>query len=676
MDSEVDTSILNSVNIKRFTQSVLNEHGAEIDRSNKAKWEVTFPPSLSDQLDREDGTLVFDAADRELGAGDLLVQPGTRVFSALLDLVEQPGSVGQLRLTEETLQVNPPTVIQESELEAEITAFEERSSDYALAFHFRVQFETPSSFHNEEMFSVTVDPESQTRLPELTDRLTSHLPQLLEQNNEDTPSDFSQEEIQTAYEEAQQGVIDRSRPIIADLKEEADSTVSERIEEISEWYDQQRAELEEEIEEQRGEIRKWKKKRRKARKDSTRRKYTKNRKQAEEELERLEQKVQQKKQELNAEESEEIDEAISRNSIDVDVSLLGITEVSYVRGILSLHVSSGHAETNLELAYLPATDQFHGLDCSICTQDLTEGILPRLCASGHLVGNPCSTTCRGCGLTYCQDCEGVSQFDECVICWEDICDTCVQTCSSCDSAVCKDHASQCDYCEATTCHLCGETCATGGTFHCDAHLAACPDCGDLHCQAHMELCEICDSPRCQSDITQCLECDDLICSDHSSVCEECGSTLCDDHVNYCEPCLDDSDETKHGFCDSHVIRCSVGEEVLCSDHRIAQTIETGYVCHQHRKACNSCKIGYRETVLSDGKCSACRGLGQVAQEQIPVEMKSEFTSVRAGRNEAYMVILGKKRFGRNKVIVYDLESGEEVNRHSAGMFKQLLGRYE
>jgi hypothetical protein len=73
MNSEVDASILNSVNIKRFSQTVLENYGAEIDRSDNAKWQVRFPPELANQLDREGGTLVFDPADRELGAGDLLV---------------------------------------------------------------------------------------------------------------------------------------------------------------------------------------------------------------------------------------------------------------------------------------------------------------------------------------------------------------------------------------------------------------------------------------------------------------------------------------------------------------------------------------------------------------------------------------------------------------------------
>ena len=44
-------------------------------------------------------------------------------------------------------------------------------------------------------------------------------------------------------------------------------------------------------------------------------------------------------------------------------------------------------------------------------------------------------------------------------------------------------------------------------------------------------------------------------------------------------------------------------------------------------------------------------------------------------NDAYMVILGKQLLGRNKIIVYEIESGSEKYRHNAGMLKQL-GGYE
>jgi hypothetical protein len=675
MESEVDTSILNSVNIKRFTQSVLEEYEADIDRSNSAKWQVTFPDELAERLDREHGTLVFDAADRELGAGDLLVQPGTTVFSALLDLVQQPGSIGRLRLTEDSLQVNPPSVLRESDLEVEVTNFSKRTSDFALAFHFRVQFETPSSFHNEEMFTVTVDPDTQTRLPELTARLTSHLPQLLQQNNEHSSRDISQANIQQAFEEAQQAVIDRSRPIVSDIRDDADESASERIGEISDWYEQRREELDQQLKEQRSEIRKWKKKRRKARKDSTRREYIRNRKEAEEELERLQKEVQRKKQELDEEESEEIDEVIERNEVNVDVTLLGVTEVTYVHGTLALELDSGHATADVNISYLPATDEFRGLDCYVCSHDLTDGTLPQLCVNGHVAGDPCVTSCRNCGLAYCSDCETTSKFSSCTVCWEDVCHSCVTTCELCDSAICEDHKGVCTTCNEITCRLCGEECSTCGDFHCDTHLEHCADCDEYYCRDHVSTCDFCGEFRCGQHIDGCAECGTLVCSDHGDACTTCGDVVCDQHIEVCGICVQ-TDGRQRGFCHEHSVYCSVGDEPLCSDHRISTTIGSGQVCAEHRRACSTCKVDYRETALTDGQCSACQSLGEVSPEKVPGEISDEFRSVKAGGNNAYLVILGKKLLGRNQLVVYDLQTGEESHRHSAGMLKQLLGEYE
>lgn len=676
MKSEVDTSILNSVNIKRFTKTVLDEYGAEIDTSNRAKWNVTFPDELASRLDRQEGILVFDSADREMGAGDLLVQPGTQVFSAILDLVQQSESVGRLKLTEDTLQINPPRVLQESDISIASTDFTNSSSDFALTFHFRVQFETPASFHSEEMYSVTIDLDTLTRLPDLTERLTSHLPQLLEKNNHSSPNQISDPAVENAYEEAQEAIVDRSRPIVSDLQKEAEETVDERVQEITDYYDKRRSELDNQISEQKQKIRKWKRKRQKARKDSTRRKYIKNRKEAERDLQTLKEDVQEKKKELDKEESEEIDEIIDRYEIDVEVSLLGVTEVTYVRGTLALDLKTDHTETVEQVSYLPATDEYHGLDCAVCSRDLTEGILPQLCLNGHLVGDSCSTTCRTCGLTYCDDCEVESEFEECEICWEDTCESCIETCELCHSSICGDHVNKCSECGAKTGDLCGEDCSTCGEFHCDWHLTQCPDCGEYHCDSHIESCSICDSDRCVNDINQCVECGELFCSEHSETCETCGEPFCEQHLKACEKCSVDEVPIPNVFCDHDAVSCSVGGEILCSEHRRQRNLGSGYVCDDHSETCGSCKIEYMESEIAEGRCPACQRLGDVEKREIPSDIVEEFRSVDAGENSAYMVILGKKLFGRNKVVVYDKQAGEEVRRHSAGMLKQLLGGYK
>lgn len=676
MDSEVDTSILNTVNIKRFTKSVLEEYGAEVDRSNSSKWDVQFPDELARELDRKRGTLVFDAADREMGAGHLLVEPGTSMFSTLLDVVQQSGSVGHLQLTEDSLQVNPPTVLREAPLSVETTKFSERASDLAVAFHFRVQFETPSSFHGEEMYSVTIDPDTQTRLPELTDRLTSHLPQLLQENNEHEPRGVSESQIQQAFEEAQQTVINRSRPKVAELREEANESTSERIGEIAKWYDQRRDELDQQLEEQKAEIQKWRDKRQNARKDSTRREYSRKWKEAKEEYDRLQDEIEKKKRKLETEEHEEIEDVVDRNTVEVNVSLVGVTEVTYARGDLTLSVKSKHAATSVEVSYLPATDDFHGLDCTACSRDLTDGLLPRVCTNGHLVGDPCASTCRSCGISVCTRCESDIGFAECSVCWDDVCQDCIEGCSTCGGSLCSTHSERCEACGATTGHLCGELCSTCETFHCESHLRRCSECAEFHCDTHTDHCSACNTVLCEAAIETCETCGDSICDTHTTTCSTCDDTLCDQHSTPCSLCTVDDSVTTETFCDQHTVQCSVDGDIVCMDHRTTATLSSKYVCLDHYHACNVCGIEYSTTELSDGKCSACRSLGDTPADHVPDSIRSEFRTVEVGRNEAYMVILGKKLLGRNKIIVYDVEARTEQKRENAGMLKQLLGGYK
>lgn len=675
MESEVDTSILNSVNIKRFTESVLEEYGGDIDHSNSAKWSVTFPDELAAKLDREQGTLVFDAADRERGAGELLVQPGTTVFSALLDLVQQSGSVGRIRLTEESLQVNPPHVLQASDLDVEITDFHKQDSEFALAFHFRVRFETPSSFQNEEMITVTIDPDTHTRLPELTGRLTSHLPQLIQERTEPSPRELPTDKVQDAFREAQQAVIDRAEPIVAEMRGEAQASANERIDEIRDWYAQRRSELDEQLEEQRAEIRKWKQKRRKARKDSTRRRYIQNRKEAEAELEQLQQEINRKKQELDRDETDEIDTVLQRNEVEVDISLLGVTEITYVQGTLTLDIQSTNTATTTTVTYFPATDEFHGLNCEQCGQDLTDGVLPRLCENGHMVGDSCAVSCRTCDVTACTACDSDGDFTACEICWEDVCHDCIETCRECDSAICSDHSTECTACGQPTCQLCGETCATCGDFCCDSELTHCPDCDDYHCDSHLQTCDFCESPRCETHIGYCGECDKPVCSNHRDACTACDDGYCILHLDECTLCHE-SEQHPARFCAEDIIRCTVCEETVCASHRVQETLGDGAVCKTDVDTCSTCNVRYSINALHDGQCSACRSIGDVAVEHIPDELVDEFRTVEAGGNNAYLVVLGKKLLGRNQLVVYDIETGEESHRHSAGTMKQLLGKYK
>jgi hypothetical protein len=87
-------------------------------------------------------------------------------------------------------------------------------------------------------------------------------------------------------------------------------------------------------------------------------------------------------------------------------------------------------------------------------------------------------------------------------------------------------------------------------------------------------------------------------------------------------------------------------------------------------------VEYSETALTDGQCSACRAIGEADHARVPDHIAAEFRSVEAGGNDAYLVVLGKKILGRNKLVVYDLHAREESHRHSAGMVKQLLGEYK
>jgi len=278
-------------------------------------------------------------------------------------------------------------------------------------------------------------------------------------------------------------------------------------------------------------------------------------------------------------------------------------------------------------------------------------------------------------LAYCPGCGTESEFVSCTVCWEDVCQSCMATCERCGSISCDDHIEVCAACNQATCRLCGENCSTCGAFHCDTDLLYCDDCDEYHCHAHTYSCGYCEATRCEEHIAGCTECGTLACTHHRGICTTCDDTVCDQHFETCHVCRY-ADERPRGFCQAHTNYCSVGGEVLCSDHRVPTTLGEGRVCAEHREACSTCKVPYSHNALTDGQCSACSSLGEVDQEHVPHPIVNEFRSVKAGANNAYLVVLGKKLLGRNQLVVYDLQAGQESHRHSAGMLKQLFGGYE
>jgi hypothetical protein len=686
-----DRSTLDRVAIRRFTAGVLDAYGGEIDRETNGRWSVVLPEALAAELGYEHATFVFDPAERAVGSEEVVVAPGTRAFTALCALAgssapksESPSSVaptapsdsvltrkegaarvddragrdremaggvasgvGRLRLGSDVLQLHVPPILEGGAFETTIEDFSPRGEERALAFQFRAQFLSVRSYQREETHTIAVDPATRSVLPALAARLNAHLPRLLDpsaagrgsedrQKNQATGSReaeeaFDRETVRSAYSAAKRGVTEAVEPTAETLREKEGAAIEERIEEIGEYYDRRRAELDEQVASKREAIEEFSEKYDRASGDETRLRYLREQREAEDDLATLTEDVEERKEELRNEERDRIDEAIERHRVDVEVDLASVTALTYERGTLSLAVTDGETTARASVSYVPATEEFFGLDCASCGTDLlaedasadqpqpTAVDRPGLCIGGHLVCGDCALRCRTCSETRCSSCfdaagagtetnlseseptlgsagEGsiepgeeasagidVEPFEACWLCRDPVCADCLASCEVCGERVCATHRAECSTCGAVACLACGEPCAAGGEFHCDAHLTA-PDAVEgrnendrsdeaLYCEAHVASCGECGDRRAIGTMSFCGACSEALCEAHRRECWVCGETRCGEHAIACEHCEDEGDEA--GDTESVTIGA------FCSAHAEACRGGGEVVCRDH-----------------------------------------------------------------------------------------------
>lgn len=615
-NSGPNRSVLNRAAIRRFTEGVLTTYDGTVNRESNGRWSVTIPDPLVPELGYEHATFVFDADDRTVGSDDVVVAPGTRVFSALCALAGQsasrsepgPGSasasnrstdtraetgtertdrVDSLHLSGDVLQLHVPPALDAAGFETTIEAFSPRGEERALAFHFRAQFTSVRSYQREESVTIVVDPATRSVLPTLAARLTSHLPRLLDPSTEDDGDDergyreetdpFDRETVRGAYATAKTAAVDAVKPTAETLRETEEAAMADRVAEIREYYDHRRAELADRVDAKRADVEEYSAKYDRAQGDETRLRYLREQREAEDELASLTERVEDEKEELRNEERARIAEETERHRVDVDLELERVTDLTYERGRLSLSVTEGNVTARPTVSYVPATDEHYGLDCAACGTDLlddrtpadrlsddrtadgrTVEDLPRLCVGGYLVCEGCARTCRSCGETRCGACLDAGTANRSL---DDSTGDRAATATEAGTGAEREAERGVD--PEVGQESTGEIAAGVETF---------------------ETCSLCREHVCRDCAVSCTVCDERVCSDHRTECALCAAATC---IACGEP-------------------CAICEEFHCDAHLVEPTDAVGdgrLYCEAHAEACTQC--GDVRGVDAIEYCSEC-----------------------------------------------------------------------
>lgn len=646
-----DRAVLNRASIRRFTEHVIEAYGGGVNKETNGRWTVRLPEALAGELGSDRATFVFAAADRTTGGDEVVVAPGTRVFTALCALAGSrargdagpdgsatagsgtaadrdlgvgtafdastgpSAGVGSVHLGGDTLQLHVPPMLDAADFETEIEGFSPRGTERAVAFHFRIEFLSVRSYQREESVTIVVDPATRSVLPTFAARLTSHLPRLLDPANEtrtgnrstdrERGTGFDRETVRDAYGTAKSAAIDAVRPTIEALREREESAVAERIEEVKAYYDRRRAELDARVDAKRETVEEYSEKYDRAQSDETRLRYLREQREAEDDLATLAEQVNRKKEDLRDEERERIEEAIERHRIDVEVELASVTDCTYERGALALSVTNGATSATPQVSYVPATDEHHGLDCSSCGTDLLAGGEtapdgpPRLCVGGHLVCPDCARSCRTCGETRCVSClDPADSPTDAELSVEVAPEPETGTDGKANASTEAGSAVGTSRPEAET------TVGTAGT---SADSRRRPTSADGPEVEPFEACALCREPVCRDCSTSCAICSEQVCRDHRAACGTCEGVTC---LACGEPC--GTCEVFH--CDYHLVAPSrttgvaetvdAGNSTDAGDEGQAVVAGGGSLhCEAHVEACGVC--GERRAIDAIEYCAEC-----------------------------------------------------------------------
>lgn len=493
-----DVGSLNRLEIRRFAAISIQTFGGEVDRYSPDIWRVTLPPALSNLAESRDVTAVFDPKDQKPGREEIIIQPGSLAFNELLRLVKQDVSVGKLHLSAVNMQIHSPKAIDVSSLSVTIEEFTPEQTAEAISFHFVVEMESVSSFHQERFETVTLDLANGDLQPELTQRLLSHTGSLT-QTYQTASLRPGSGVVKKRYQAAVGEVERRIDTDVTDLLSEATDAAETRVKEIRDLYDQRRDEVNKEL-------------------------YGSARRQ--------------RKKALNEQESGEITETINRYDVNVNISLIGITVISHDFGELRLTLCDGERTGETTFQYAPATGDTIDFSCTICDMNFSNKERPQICDCGSVICSECLGCCLECGVNGCPNCE--TPVVTCELCGRRECRDCGALCNECNRSVCSYHTEVCSETEDTVCLACGQSCTTCGTFHGDRSLNQCRVDEELHCESHIDQCAVGDELLCPKHSHRDPISNKYVCTEHAESCDTCKqlfvSTTLDNGI--CETCTD------------------------------------------------------------------------------------------------------------------------------------------
>lgn len=375
--------------LEAFTRNYLNELGASI-REDENRWHVGLPTHIDvDFSNHREFEIILDDEEGDGNESRNILTPESEFTQQLLDEATDNALVGQISLTESVIEgeYSYPSWIAKSNVTVEDAIFTPYYDRTAVCVFVKVGVETVSEYQTQFLEAVTIDVESETKLPGITDILikevftpSSEPPREIvgADKQESIPADTLASVISTGQEASMEEVHQE----VAEIRQSASRSAKSEFEEYRQLQEQRINDLQSEISAIGDRLENLVADVNDAESQQQRVNALEKRQELKQEKEELETRLDEVLQEKERGYAQKQGEIYDRHAIELTTTPIAITFVTYERGELDLTLSHRNQTASIRASYgigAGVTDEVY---CENCGERFSEQNPLRVTADG------------------------------------------------------------------------------------------------------------------------------------------------------------------------------------------------------------------------------------------------------------------------------------------------------
>ncbi len=367
--------------LETFARDYFNGLGASVQESGE-QWQVRLPSHVTVAFaDSQEFTVLLGKRDAETDDDDVVLSPESEFTQQLLDEAAEMAPIGQLALTNDLIDGGhryPPWVT-----ESDVSVVDSNFSPYydrtAVCVFVKIGVETVSEYQTQFLQAVTVDIESEQRLPGISEILVEGFfapgGSLTAGKTEDDlngSSRVSSEKLATAISAGQEAAVEAVGKEIAEVRHSASRSADSEFEEYRQLQEQRINELRSEIDRLSDLLQDLATDVDGAESQQQRVEALEKRRELKDEKEALGNELEELLQEKKNGFAQEREHIYDRHAIEITAKPIASTIVVYERGEIELTVSQDDQADSIRAPYAVGAGITDDVVCDSCQEQFSE----------------------------------------------------------------------------------------------------------------------------------------------------------------------------------------------------------------------------------------------------------------------------------------------------------------